>query len=314
MTNDNYDLEMDLLTSQEEEDWQRFLKVFSKKNHPPVLPNINLSWRFWLTLIGSVGAIALSAFRTSSQFYIVASQSSQEPLFVWGETIAAVGAVNILLVSLATMNAYRTKKVSDFSMTWGVVIAILISGLAGLGQAFRGLEITQLTEFFNWALAFAMGAGVTALEYFGGDMIGVELVRYELDKQTNKKTFDEQAHEWAANARKQFSGWVMRKTNKRSELHTEQTNKPSSNKQVRHQSSERSTNNSGEQTIRSYLDNAMTNEQRTLGVSELARLLAANEHPEYSNEQIEEFVRRTKGYISQVRKTWISELNVPDTV
>lgn len=313
MTNESYDLDMDLLTSQEDADWQRFLKVFSKKNNPPKLEEVQLSWRFWLCLLSGIGAIALSAFRTTQQFYISASGSSPEPLFIWGETIAAALAVNGTIVALSTLIAYKTQKVSDFSMTWGVRIAVLISGLAGLGQAFHGSDNLFLVSTLGSLLNLAMGAGVTALEYFGGDMIGVELVKYELEKQTNKKTFDEQTQEWFANARKQFSGWVMRKTNKRTELHNEQTNKPVIDKQVRQSNNERSTNNAGEQTIRTYLDTVLTNDHRTLGVSELARLLAANEHPEYNNEQVEEFVRRTKGYISQVRSRWIAEHSTHDT-
>lgn len=191
-------------------------------------------------------------------------------------------------------------------MTWGLRTAITISALAGLGQAFKGLNIVALSEISNWLLSFAMGAGVTALEYFGGDMIGVELVRYELDKLENKRMFDEQDQDWFANARKQFPSWVLRKTNKRTHHPvSEHTKQQTTN--VRREYREQTTDGAGEQTIRTYLEQTFANEQRVLGVSELARMIAANEHSEFTNEQVEEFVRRTKGYISQVRTRWINQ-------
>lgn len=303
MTDVTYNDEMDLLTSHEEKDWQRFLQVFEKKNHKPELLGVNLGWRFWLALGAGVGAVALSSFRTGPQFYDVAFTSSHNEWLAWGEGIAAVLSVNMSIVALSTVIAYITKRISNFSLKWGLRTAILISALAGLGQAVKGLEISWAIGLLDNCLAVVMGIGVTALEYFGGDLIGVELVRIETERTFNKQTFDERTNEWFAKARKEFPSWVMRKTNK---LHSEPKQ---TNHQVRSHSSHRSQTNigTGEQTVRSYLEQYQMNEQRILGVSELARLVAANEHSEWTNEQVEEFVRRTKGYISQVRSRWISE-------
>ncbi len=321
MDNATYQDDMNLLTSQEADDWQRFLRVFSVKNIPPKLQVVVLSWRFWLCLLSGIGAIALSAFRTTQQFYISASHSSPEPLFIWGETIAAAFAVNGTIVALSTLIAYKTQKVSDFSMTWGVRVAVIISGLAGLGQAFHGSGNQPLIDLLANILNLAMGLGVTALEYFGGDMIGVELVKFEMEKAANQKLFNEQKDEWFAAARRQFPAWVLRKTNKRT-AHSEQNEQPRTNDNKPYrlpgrtnpaERGERS-NGSNEQLIRTYLQNAYMENERILGVSELARLIASKEHPDFSNEQIEQFARKKKGYISHVRTKWISEFQVSGEV
>lgn len=307
---------MALLARKEEDDWQLYLKIYSIKTPKPKKKKF-FNWRFVLALVGAVGAVAFSAFRNSGSFFTIAERADLPDWAVWGEAISGVAAVNLLLVSLSLLLSYKKRNVSDFSMKVGVGIALLIGALAGLSQAFLGLEMDHWVGGINFCLAIAVGVGVTALEWLGGDMLGVELVRYEEFTKENEQAYQTELRTWESNARHGFGSWLANKERKLSTQTEPQTNVPivrTTNRQTRTNSR---TSNSESGIVR-LLEDTYANEQRLLGVSELAGMLAnelglikRDEHGTVTNyDELKEFVNQKKGYISQVRTRWANAKGV----
>lgn len=296
------------LSKQEEKDWQSYLHIYSIKNPIPKKSSI-INWKLGLVMIGAVGAVAFSAFRNSGAFFMMATRAGVPSWAITGEAVSGVAAVNILLVSLSILLSYKRRNVSDLSLYVGTGIVLLIGSLIGLSQSFSGVGQSGLVEGINFLLAISVGVGVTVLEWLGGDMIGVELVRYEESSKQREQTYQTELRTWEANARHGFGAWLANKERKLSKQ-IEQTNVPAhrtTNQQTRLQTNPRTSNS--EQTIVRLLDTVYSNEQRLLGVTELSKLVA-NEQGITNPDDERLFVDRKKGYVSQVRTRWIAQKGI----
>jgi len=341
-------------TGQKDTEWNIFLREFRKTNPEPVMGEVEkksvtkrpvqLDIKFWLALAAGLGALALSGFRVAERFFAVAGgyKEGVNPIFSYGEAVAAVLAVNITIFALAIAYAYTTEKMSEGSQTWGLGTAVVISAVAGLGQAFNGLgsNWVGLVSGFDLILAFVLGIGATALEYFSGDLLGVEIVRYKAELETERTRYEtetersktehteqyrsayaeyaEQHKAWVRLAKQQFPNWMSQfaKWNEQAERDrtklviaeqfakwNEQTEQPGR--------TVRSREGTFSELVRHVLSDVLSSENRVLSFGELSdkvteRLLMQG----VSEQDATELVRKKKSQVSELRTAWVREQNL----
>jgi hypothetical protein len=321
-------------------EWEAFLDWWRIKNAEPVehevtKRNVDLNIKFWLALVSACGALALSGFRVAERFYTVAGGaiSTTNPWFSIGEAISGVLAVNVTIFAMAVAHAYTTKKTDETSQIAGLVTAIAISSIAGLGQAAKwlGTDWASLVSGLDLVLVILLGVGASALEYFSGDLLGVEIVRYVNDKLsseheyeqkvfTNRSQFEREHKEWLKNAKGQFGLFISN-----FKVFTKQ------NSEQAHAQGERGVNDDEPEPETVNVKNIVVNGQlvhnilsehyeRTgelLGVMDCSRKLATfilkiREHSQtdYEKKLVQAFVHSKKGKISELRKEFAEQLNI----
>ena len=186
------------------------LQEYARKNPEPKKPIVLPSLIFWFGLISAIAAMGTSGLRVFDRFYQVALLSGGAIWLANLEAIFGVIAVNFTLLAMAFFIAYKKGRIDNGPTTIALIISVFISLTAGLGQSFFGLKMTQATSAFDWVLAFALGGGITGLEYFSGSLLGIEYNLYVYDKEEKLKLFKEEHKLWLKGARGQFGGWVSR--------------------------------------------------------------------------------------------------------
>lgn len=336
---DQYKNRLQEFTKKQDTEWEIYLDQFRVANPEPTLrvvvyrdvqkQVVVLGIKFWLALLSGIGALALSGFRVSERFFTVAGGLGANPLFSYGEAISAVLAVNVTIFALAIAYAYTTGKMSENSQWLGLGTAIFISAVAGLGQAFSGLgtEWVGFVSVFDLVLAFVLGIGATSLEYFSGDLLGVELVRYYVEKkqiedkyraELNKAKLDyleqtrqaelefsEQHKNWVRTAKSQFGIWKTNFAKWNQITEAERTQAP---KSIRPRKE-----GSFADQVRSVLNDNYQNNQTVLSFAELssglAQFYAEQQGISEQNQEafVREFVFKKKAQISELRTNWIKE-------
>lgn len=281
------------------------------KSHPRPNPrdyDVNLPITFWMILSAAIAAATLSGFRVWERFYAIAMGSGAGTTFAVLEATAAVLAIPVAIMAFSIVSAIKTER-TDERGTWiGLGLAVILSAVAGLGQAFKGLNLIEITSIFDAVLAFCLGAGVTGLEYFSGEMLGVELVKYRKLKSSSKLEFDKAEKTWMSSARSAF-GSFSSQFSRWSDGQTKLTNPNQTEPNIK-QTKPRTSTNSNKQFIEQFIANHYEQTGELIGFSELAEQVAnkvfeQTNEPEANREQfVREFVRSKKGYISQVRTNW----------
>jgi hypothetical protein len=163
--------------------------------HPiPKTFSYTLTWReggllFRGKVVTTVAAVLLAGFRTAEQFYLAASQSA--PWLGWAEAFLAILSIEGLILFLAADKAKKRGTIHEFWSSVGILFALAISVLAGLGQSMRlVINLDQATAgMFTLVLAIGLGfASIVA--YIGGEILGQELARID---GLNQKSTNEQA-------------------------------------------------------------------------------------------------------------------------
>jgi hypothetical protein len=328
-------------TQKQDAEWETFLDFFRVANPEPQMREVyelsatkrevGIGIKFWLALASGIGALALSGFRVSERFFQVAGGSTANPFFSYGEAISGVLAVNVTIFALAIAYAYTAKKMSESSQYLGLGTAILISAVAGLGQAAKALgpEWAVTVSFFDLILAGVLGLGATALEYFSGDLLGVEIVlflqdklsassefkteqkqnldKYQAELSSAEQEYTEQHKAWVRLAKSQFGLWKANFLKWNEQVEQERSAKPNTVQQVGSRSG------SFAELVRSVLDNAYAQNQTVLFFSDLCSALASSvaEQQGVSEQNYEEFVRlfvqKKKAQVSELRTKWMKE-------
>lgn len=335
-------------TSKKDVEWEEFLAYFKVSNPEPVYNQIemrvvekkivSMDIKFYLALLSGLGALALSGFRVSERFYKVAGGETGG-IFSVGEAISAVLAVNITIFALSIAYAYTNRKMSESSQTWGLGTAVLLAAMAGLGQAFSklGVEWSGFVSFFDLALAFTLGIGATLLEYFSGDLLGVEIVRYFSEKESaedkyktelqqakdefdvkskqNEHEYAEQFKAWVRLAKQQFPSWKSSFEQWNSKVEKERTPTqvlPERKQNRTRQSSGTTFADVVNDTIARMVEQNKDVPQFGELSSVLARMYA--EQDGVSQENLDNYVRlfiqKKKGQISELRKKWVQNYTV----
>ena len=289
-------------------EFDEFLDDYKKRNYPPLLHRIFPSIKFWLALFSGVCAVMASGLRVYDRFFQVAQQSGAQLWLSVGEAFFGVGAVNIALVAMSFAVAYTKKKMSNTSLTIGLITTVGISLVAGLGQSFSGLKMVGVMGFFDWILAISLAA-LTALEYLSGDLMGCEYVSYEQEKKEVEKKYSEEYKHWLSAARANFPSWKAQFVNWCNEqgIKTDDVSKQDEQLVLEKQTRSRSSHNAN--IIRRLLNKLYSETNELPGVIQIASLLANElvESGRISQEDVQKFVEKKKGYVSQVRRDWINE-------
>jgi len=187
------------ISHKELEGFEAYRELYATKNPPPEVPSV-YSFRdagllYYGKIITTVSAVLLAGFRTAEQFYLSASQENVTLGMV--EAVLSVLAIEGLILFLAADRAKRRERLHPFLETAGIVMALGISLLAGLGQSIRlvsGLDETLLTNFTT-ALAFGL-AFASFVAYIAGEILGQELVRIELRNREMQYDYKTSLSEW----------------------------------------------------------------------------------------------------------------------
>lgn len=174
-------------------------RLFTEKyrlQYPEPQPPERITWKdagpmYFLKIITTVAVVLLAAMRTAEQFYNVASINNQG-MFPYFEAFLAVLGLEGLLVVLAAGNASKRKEINQFWSNLGIILILSISLIAGFGQSIVAIpEIPEmLYNSFSIALSIAL-ASASIVAYIGGEIIGQELARMEIDYQKAIKLYRE---------------------------------------------------------------------------------------------------------------------------
>jgi len=171
-----------------------------------------LGWEFWISVFVAVAAIVLAALRTAHTFFLAAQLSTQ----VYGlengflvnaisltEAAAAMVAIEGGIVYGAVKRAKHHAKVNGRVFLVYLGLLVLISMVAGLGQSLSlvvGLpEAVQV--YFSWFMAIILGTGASIVAWLSGEMLGVELVKFEQAQANADATFQRMSTRWLNGAR-----------------------------------------------------------------------------------------------------------------
>jgi hypothetical protein len=324
-------------TQKQDLEWEIYLHAFRVKNPEPVIEQperktaklqpTEVSVKFWLALFTACAAVGVSGMRVFDRFYQTSFVTSQNSTFATFEALFGVIAVNVGIIALSFAVAYTKRKMSENSMLFALVTAVTISLVAGLGQGFAGLKLNTVLTYFDWVLAVVLAA-VTAIEYFSGDMLGVEWwsykheqftnrtnyeneqrtlnEQYELELRTNEQKYEHEHKEWLRTAKSQFGLWKANYEQwHKANYRTERTNSEQDNEPRPVRTNKPRTESTNSSFVRDILEQHYEQTNELMSFSELMRTITNKAN--MTNEQAAEFANSKKGYISEIRSKWAKE-------
>ncbi|MBX3004572.1 MAG: hypothetical protein KF821_01945 [Anaerolineales bacterium] len=178
----------------------------------PARKSLALGWGFWVAVAVAAGAIVLAAMRTAHSFYTAAILSAQvygmesaiaTQVMGLAEAVAAMLAIEGGLVYAAVKRAQQEGKVKPRLIATNIALLVAISVVAGLGQSL-GLVIglpAEWLEGFSWLMALILGAGASIVAWLSGEMLGVELLKFEQARAAAEKAHQSALTKWTNEAR-----------------------------------------------------------------------------------------------------------------
>jgi hypothetical protein len=192
-----------------------YLPIHEEIYPRPAKKALGLGWEFWAAVTVAVAAIILAALRTAHSFFIAATLSTQ----VWGaesqlvvgflsftEAAAAMLAIEGGIVYGAVKRAQHNGKINARLFLAYIGLLVLISVVAGLGQSLGlvvGLPDSVLAAF-SWVMAIVLGAGASVVAWMSGEMLGVEMLKYEELRRNAERAFTAASTKWLNAARKEW--------------------------------------------------------------------------------------------------------------
>ncbi len=192
--------------------FSEFIPIHADTYPRPERKSLALGWEFWVAVTVATAAIVLAAMRTAHSFYTAAILSAQ----VYGldsaavtqvmglvEAVAAMLAIEGGLVYAAVKRAQQEGKVKPGLIAMNIALLVAISVVAGLGQSLglvMGLPVEWL-EGFSWLMALILGAGASIVAWLSGEMLGVELLKFEQARSAAEKTLQSAVTKWTNEAR-----------------------------------------------------------------------------------------------------------------
>lgn len=197
----------------EHEAYQKFSVLYDDQNPPPEMDRaINLrdsGLIFIGKIITIIAGILLAGFRTAEQFYLAASFSGN----VWlsrSEAFLAVLAVEGTILFLSADKARKRGEIHTWVATAGILLAVGISLLAGLGQSIRlidGLSVEWLNRFTT---ATAIGLSLASIvAWIGGEILGQEMAFVYIANENNRRKYEKAYAHWLD---KKNAVWARSKT------------------------------------------------------------------------------------------------------
>lgn len=275
---------------------------------PPILHIVGLDWKFYGSVIVSVFTVILASLRTAQMFYFAAETSSR----LWGlgttgtgllsgfDALSAMIAVEGGISLGSAIKTSRSGTVDESIYFWQVGLLLLISIIAGFGQSLglvTGIDRTFLL-WFSYLLVFVLGIGASVAAWFAGEILGVQLQKFSIQRFEAEQKYSEEMKFYSQNARK---FWKLR-TEEEKETEREQkridrtTGIPVPQRNFPRTQNRTSTGKVP--IIFSEIEKFWAEQNRVPSFSELAEILR-REYPEQNFS--------SSGYISTIRKQWIEE-------
>lgn len=182
------------------EAFEGYRELFAAKNPPPVQKRA-VSWRdigflYVLKMTTIIAAVLLAGFRTAEQFYLSAATDGVAWVG-WAEAVLAVLAIEGFLVSAAADRARKNQHQTPWLINLGVVLALVISLLAGLGQSFRLLDIEYQNLISDFTLYLAIGlASASVIAWIAGETLGQELAWIDIENEKLNENYERDMEEW----------------------------------------------------------------------------------------------------------------------
>lgn len=308
---DDFQNEVQRLSQVEARAFEEFRQTFMFMRPYPIKGRAEMDWEFWTALSTSISGVALAAFRTGQAFYLAAAAHSSA-LFSVIESVVAVVAIEGSLVLFALQDARAKRKSMDRNArVLGLAITLIISALAGLYQSSGiladGGQTNQFVTILNWLLVLLMGVGATAIAFLGGDILGVQIVRYELMRAEIEERFQQDERAYEAEL---LQAWVTSKENQalQSRKRTNYRNERIDERTPRVRSSQRtnertprtngSSNGSRDEIFELMDKYFIESNGQVPGQSQVCRLLARQ------RDGSEAGFERFKGYVHKVYHLW----------
>lgn len=307
---DDFQDEIQRLARVEVQAFSEFRGTYEFMHTYPVKGQAVMDWEFQTSLATSISGVALAAFRTGQAFYL-ASVAHGNALFSIIEATVAVLAIEGSLVLFALQDARAKRKAMDRNArVVGLAITLVISALAGLYQSSgilaAGDQANQFVSGLNWMLVILMGLGATAIAFLGGDILGVQIVRYENMKQEMKELFEKAQADYESQL---LSAWMnskeyqalqsRKRTNYRNERIDERTPRVRSLQRTNERTPRGGTNEQSRNEIFSLMDKYFIESGGQVpGQSAVCRMLA------FQRDGTEQGFERFKGYVNKVYREW----------
>lgn len=193
--------------------FQEYLYTEYSELYPaPKLHLVGLDWKFYASVIVAVAALILAALRTASMFYAAALLSAK----VFGIDAAwAVNTVSFLdalvamvaieggLVVYSAIRAVQRGRVDGGLLSLQIALLVVVSVVAGLGQSLgliQGLPEEWLV-WFTYVLAIVLGVGASIVAWLSGEVLGVQILRFEEVKTAADEKLVKSQSSWISKAR-----------------------------------------------------------------------------------------------------------------
>lgn len=192
--------------------FKEYLPLHEEIYPRPPKKSLGLGWAFWAAVSVAVAAIVLAALRTAHSFYLAAVLSTQvygveSPLLTafmsYTEAAAAMLAIEGGIVYGAVKRAKFNGKINPRVSTIYIGMLVLISIIAGLGQSLPlvlGLP-EDIMAGFSWILAIVLGVGASVIAWLSGEMLGVEMLKFEEARRNIEAAFQRASTKWLSDAR-----------------------------------------------------------------------------------------------------------------
>lgn len=172
---------MDLseLSQNEREAFELYKQRYREQHPPPRFRGaVGLDWRFFAILATSIGALGLATLRTMDIFYEAALLSGN-PYLAIAEAFFVILAIEGGIVVWSAVRASKRQNTSDAKLGFGILMAVLISVFAGLGQSLHLIENIDPTvlRYFQYALTIIIGVGASLVAWIGGDVLGEQVAQ-----------------------------------------------------------------------------------------------------------------------------------------
>lgn len=192
-------------------------------SHPmPEQKKINLFQEFGLefifALVTTISSLLLAAMRTGFQFFMAAFVTANRYLtasvfqqtlpdgaifaFSLVEMLAAVAGIDGILVVFGLARG-RRRGIQTVPIA-GVVIALVISIAAGLGQSL-GIITTNL-QWLDGIIAIVTGVGASLVAYYSAEALGALWNRIDSAQENYHLKYDREVQEWYTKMGEEFRG------------------------------------------------------------------------------------------------------------
>ncbi len=188
-------MDLEALSQQEEEAFALYRRRFVQQHPPPSEKEAGgLGWKFVALLITSLGAVALATLRTMDIFYNAALLSGNMYIAV-GEAVAVIVAIEGGIVVWSAVRASSKGDVGLGKLGFGIILAVLISTFAGLGQSLHLIDNINpvVLEYFQYALTITIGIGASLIAWIGGEVLGGQLAQAAERKENAHLSYRERA-------------------------------------------------------------------------------------------------------------------------